>query len=380
MTTKTDTLLDAFSPFRRLSDPRDPRGVRHKMLDIVVVALCGTICGVDNADELQEFGEAKKAWFSTFLELPHGIPSQDTFLRVFALLDPDEFRGCFVEWVESLRSGKAGGIVAVDGKSLRRAFDAARDGMQVHMVNAWLQDEGLVLGSLRTASKSNEITAIPKLLQLLNIEGCTVTTDAMGCQRKITEAIVKKKADYVLQVADNHPTMHSEIIQYFGWANSSPEAPTLPTFDTVEKGHGRIEERCYQIANDVDWFEDRANWCKLNSFVRVTSKRTMVSTGESSEESRYYISSYSDNDAERAAKAVRRHWGAENELHWVLDMAFDEDRSRIRTKNAAENFAIIRQAALNLLKRETTKKKGIQTKRKRCGWDHDYLLKVIGLQ
>lgn len=378
---ETPNPLSAFEPFWTLTDSRSAQGRRHKLLDIIVIALCGSICGVDNAEELQEFGEAKHKWFKTFLELPHGIPSQDTFLRVFAILDPEQFRGCFIKWVESIRKPEVENVLAVDGKSIRRAFDQARGGLQVHMVNAWLRDQGLVLGSLRTADKSNEITAIPDLLRLLNIQGCTVTIDAMGCQRKIAQSIVDKGGDYMLQVADNHPTMRLEIEEFFDYLDKTQQATPLSlTHSSIDKGHGRLEERFFQHTTDIEWFEDKSRWPGLHSFAKVTARCTDLTKGSVSEESRYYVCSYDKPDAEKAAWAIRSHWGVENEMHWVLDMAFDEDRSRCRTGHAAENFAIVRHIALNLLKREATKKKGILTKRKRCGWDHDYLLKVIGLQ
>ena len=235
------TVLTAFASFTCIPDPRDPRGVRHKFVDVIVIALCGALCGVDNAEELNEFGVAKEKWFRTFLDLPHGIPSQDTFLRVFALLDPDAFRQAFIEWVEALRRPGDGAILAIDGKSLRRSFSAAEGKLRIHMVSAYLSEAGLVLASLKTEAKSNEITAIPKLLAMLNIKGVTVTTDAMGCQRKIVKQIVEQGGDYMLQVADNHPTLHSELKLFFEGVEH--DAPTSSVRTTVDKGHGRLEER-----------------------------------------------------------------------------------------------------------------------------------------
>ncbi len=374
-------IVDAFRSFTSLPDPRSARGRRHKAMDVIVIALCGAICGVDNAEELEEFGDAKESWFKTFLELPFGIPSQDTFLRFFAALNPSEFRRCFVEWAESLREHGTERIIAVDGKSIRAALDNARGGLRVHMVNAWLCDEGLVLGSLRTAAKSNEITAMPELLRLLNVRGCTVTTDAMGCQREIARVVVEGGGDYMLHVTDNQPTLHKDIADYFEFVDKGGEHLNLiSTHATVDGDHGRIEERTYAHTTDVNWFQNKDIWPGLASFAKVTSKRTVLSTRKTSIETRYYISTYTAPDACRAGYAIRRHWGVENEMHWVLDMGFDEDHSRCRTGNAGENFAIIRHVALNLIKQETTKKRGVLTKRKRCGWDHDYLLKVIGLR
>ena len=373
-----DGVLDAFAHFTLVTDPRKERGRRHKLLDIIIIALCGAICGVDNAVDLEAFGEAKEKWFRTFLELPFGIPSQDTFLRVFALLDPDEFRLAFVAWVEGLRAPGDGQVLAVDGKTLRRAFSATAGKLKVHMVSAYLSEAGLVLASLKTDVKSNEITAIPRLLAMLNLHGLTTTTDAMGCQRKIAEQIVDQGGDYMLQVAGNHPTLHEEVALYF--EGIDPSIPEVSVQTTTDKGHGRVEVRTYLHSTDVGWFEDRQRWAGLASFAAVTSRRTDLTKGTESLETRYYISSYDQPDARRAGHAIRAHWGVENGLHWVLDMAFDEDRSRCRTGHAAETFAIVRHVALNLLKKEKSRKGGIASRRKLCGWDHDYLLQVIGLR
>lgn len=372
-----EDVLNAFVSFVGLPDPRSDRGIRHKLVDVVVIALCGALCGVDNAQELEEFGKAKEKWFRTFLELPHGIPSQDTFLRVFALLDPDAFRQAFIAWVEGLRQPADGKVLAIDGKTLRRSFSLAEGKLRIHMVSAYLSEAGLVLASLKTDAKSNEITAIPKLLAMLNINGITVTTDAMGCQRKIAQQIIEQGGDYMLQVADNHPTLHSELKLLF--EGLDPQEPTVSTRETVDKGHGRLEERTYVHSTDVGWFAERDRWAGLASFAAATSRRTDLITGKVSLDTRYYICSYTTPDASRAGRAIRFHWGIENGLHWVLDMAFDEDRARCRTGHAAETFSIVRHVALNLLKQEKTRKGGIALRRKACGWDHDYLLRVIGL-
>ncbi len=374
-------VLSAFTPFFSLSDPRRDQGKRHLFTDIFVIALCGVICGVDNCEELEEFGESKQSWFSTFLPLPHGIPSQDTFLRVFSALDPTAFAACFQQFIEKLRNQGSGQVVAIDGKTLRHSFNTASEKLPIHMVSAWLREEGLVLGQMKTEEKSNEITSIPKLLQLLQIQGCTVTTDAMGCQKEIVKTIKEKEAEYVLQVKENQPSLYQDIADYFDKeTKDSLRLSTQKYLEIVEKDHGRIEERVYFHSNDISWFEDQSLWNGLQGFGMVTSRRTHLLCGKTEEHTRYFITSFPQENVHRFADAVRGHWSIENQLHWVLDVAFLEDQSRMRTKNLAQNFAILRHASLSLLKQEKQKKKGILTKRKRCGWDHDYLLQVMGLR
>ncbi len=363
--------------FADLPDPRMDRTKRHSLADILMIALCGAICGVDNWVEMERFARAKEKWFRTFMELPNGIPSHDTFGRVFAALDPDIFRRCFISWVESLALVDAGEVIAVDGKSIRRSLDAAQDKGPLHLVNAWASEAGIALGQLATDEKSNEITAIPTLLEQLRLKGCIVTTDAMGCQKKIAQQIRDKDADYVLQVKDNHPTLHQELVAYFASECGDSLLPTESNFvETTDGDHGRIEVRRYWHTTDIKWFADASQWAGLRGFGMVESHRTI--DDKTSIHRRYYITTL--EDVGEFARAARSHWGVENSLHWVLDMAFDEDHCRIRTDHAAENFAIFRQVALNLLKQEKTTKVGIKTKRKMCGWDHDYLLAVMNLR
>ncbi len=333
---------------------------------------------MDNWVEMERFGRAKLKWFRMFLELPNGIPSHDTLGRVFAALDPDAFRRCFIVWVESLGVVEAGDVIAIDGKSIRRSLDAASGVGPLHLVNAWASEAGVAVGQLATDTKSNEITAIPALLELLHVKGCIVTTDAMGCQKAIAQSIVDKEADYVLQLKNNHPTVHKELKDYFESEIGDSLLKTDATFlETIDGDHGRIEVRRYWLTTDIGWFQDAHLWSGLRGFGMVEAERT-VGKEKTSIHRRYYLVTL-DHVGE-FARAARSHWGVENSLHWVLDMAFDEDHSRVRAGNAAENFAIVRQVALNLLKQEKVEKVGIKTKRKMCGWDHDYLLSVLGLR
>lgn len=370
----TISIIDAFAD---LPDPRLDRTRLHSLSDVIVLTLCGVLCGVDNWVELERFCRAKLKWFRTFLELPNGIPSHDTFGRVFSLLDPDAFRACFVRWVESMATLEVGDVIAVDGKSIRRALDAASGAAPLHMVNAWASEAGLALGQLATDSKSNEIKAIPALLERLRIHGCIVTTDAMGCQKEIARVIRSKGADYCLQLKDNHPRVHEEVRSCFESEVDSTLLRSETTFlETVDGDHGRIEVRRDWLSTEIGWFEDAGKWQDLRALGMVEAERTV---GQStSVHRRFYLTSV--DDVRDFARAVRSHWSVENSLHWVLDMAFDEDRSRARLGNSAENLAIVRQVALNLLKQEKTEKVGIKTKRKMCGWDHDYMLTVMGIR
>lgn len=364
--------------FADLPDPRMNRTRRHLLSDILTIAVCAAICGADNWVDVEAFGNCKKKWFQTFLSLPSGIPSHDTFGRVFAALDPDAFRKGFTQWIRAV-SEAVPGVVAIDGKTLRRSFDHAAGKAAIHMVSAWADETQLVLGQVKTDEKSNEITAIPGLLGILLLKGCIVTLDAMGCQKKIAEGIVLKGADYVLALKGNQGTMEDEVKLFFEGALQSGWKDTPHDYhETREKNHGRIEIRRYWITPEIQWFSDCLDWKNLKSFGMVESQRQV---GEKiTTDRRLYISSLSGDDAKTFARAVRRHWGIENKLHWTLDMAFREDESRAREGYAAENIAMVRHIALNLLKQEKTIKGGISTKRKACGWSEDYLLKVLTMK
>ena len=360
--------------FSSLPDPRERRGRRHRLDELVAIAILGVICATDNWAEVAQFARAKRKWLKTFLELPHGIPSHDTFGRVFAAIEPEAFERCFSGWIQALAKGRRGQLIAIDGKTLRRSFDRAGERSAIHMISAWSSANGLVFGQIATEAKSNEITAIPRLLGLLDLKGTVVSIDAMGCQKEIAGRIVEGGGDYVLALKGNHATMRDDVKLWMDEGISGDLG-----FDhnqEVHKGHGRIETRRIWSTDEVGWFVERGDWANLNSFMAVESRREFPD-GRVEEERRYFISSLKGAGAKRLAGIIRGHWGVENALHWSLDVSFNEDQSRIRNGYAAENFSRLRRIALNLLKRETTEKVGIKAKRLRAGWDEDYLLKVL---
>ena len=366
----TSSLLDHFAG---IPDPRLDRTRRHELVDILVIAICTLLCGGEGFNDMEDFGKAKEEWFRTFLKLPNGIPTHDTFNRLFAALAPDRFLDSFLAWTQSLRQAVGEEIVAMDGKALRRAM---RKGGMPYVVSAWAVRNGLVLGQLRVEEKSNEITAVPRLLRALDLAGCIVTLDAMGCQKRTAREIIDADANYVLALKGNQETVHDEVRTYLD--DAILNAPSeLACTQTVEKDHGRIETRRYWQSDRLDWFADRNKWEGLRSVGVVESIREI--NGKAQTERRYFLCSL-PLDVHRFANAVRSHWGVENQLHWVLDVQFNEDQSRARSGHAAENLATLRRLALNLLKRDTTKKRGIRGKQKNAGWSHPYLLLLLGLE
>ena len=367
-------------------DPRIDRRKEHDLVDILVIAICTMLCGGEGFNDMEDFGKAKYDWFKTFLRLRNGIPSHDTFNRVFAALDPKEFLACFLRWTQSLRQAIAQEIVALDGKALRRALNQGQS--LTYVVSAWAASNGLVLGQWKVADKSNEITAVPELLRVLELSGCIVTLDAMGCQKKIAKEIIEADADYVLALKGNQETVHDEVKSFLDatvaeraaprpkGAKPSVEAQQLQTCQTVEKDHGRLELRRYYQSDRLDWFADRGKWEGLRSVGVVESQREVA--GQTTVERRYYLSSL-PLGVETFARAARSHWGVENNVHWIMDVTFREDQSRARTGYAAENLATLRRMALNLLRRDKTKKRGIRGKQLNAGWDHTYLLRLLGV-
>lgn len=364
-------IISLMDYFVDLPDPRLDRRKLHSLTDILCIAICAVICGAQHWTQVEQFGLAKESWFRTFLTLENGIPSHDTFGDFFAALNPARFGECFIRWVEALAEQSPGDIISVDGKALRKSFDHASSKAAIHMVSAFSAANDLVLGQLKVDDKSNEITAVPELLKLLVLEGAIVTTDALNCQKNIAETIIEQGAEYVLALKENHPNLYADVELYF----QKPSECCRSTDLEIEKGHGRLETRRYWISDEIEWLEPRSEWKNLNAIGMVESTREIK--GDRSVGRRYYLTSLID--LTDFSRAVRRHWAVENQLHWVLDVAFKEDLSRVRIQNAAENFSVVRRMALNLLKQEKTVKMGIESKRLKAGWDHRYLLKVLKL-
>jgi predicted transposase YbfD/YdcC len=363
--------------FGAVPDPRVNRRKRHLLVDIITIAICAVLSGADGWVEVQRFGLAKLGWFKSFLALPNGIPSHDTFGRVFALLDPQAFENCFREWLKTIAQLMRREVIPIDGKELRGSHDHFRGQEAIRLVSIWAQTNGLVLGQIKVEECSNEITAMPKLLSLFDLEECIVTADAMGCQKGIAKAILAQKADYVLAVKENQKTLYTDLIGLFQEAEKVHYRHVTHDYcQTTDKGHGRIEiRRCWVITDKVYLhYLASLKWPSLRAIAMVVSERHV--DDQMTRAVRYYISSLA-GPAKTVLRAVRRHWGIENSLHWVLDIAFREDKSRVRVGHAAENLSILRRIALNLLKQEKTVKVGVKVKRLMAAWDQTYLLKVL---
>lgn len=361
--------------FASLPEPRIDRQKRHDLIDIVSITICAVIAGAEAWTDVEAFGKAKEPWFRSFLELPNGIPSHDTFGRFFSLLDPQAFQKAFTQWVQAVNEVLKGQVIAVDGKCLRRSHDRHDNQSAIYMVSAWASANELVLGQVKTDEKSNEITAIPKLLQALEISGCIVTIDAAGCQKKIAAQIRSQEADYILALKGNQGNLRDHVEDYFTAALAHDFRGIAHDYlETTDGGHGRVEVRRHWTIDEFGGFPGKAAWKDLRTIGMVESERHI--DDEVTTERRYYIASLT-SDAKQFAAGVRAHWGVENALHWSLDVSFREDDCRVRKGYASENFATVRHIALNLLKKDKSFKRGLKAKRLRAGWDNDYLIKVL---
>jgi len=360
------------SPIDYLSEIEDPRVDRtkdHLLEDIIFITIAAVICGAHTWNDIENYGNAKEIWLKQFLKLPEGIPTHDTFNRVFSAIDPAQMEKCFINWVKSVCELTEGEVVSIDGKTIRGSRDKGSKSI-VHMVSAWAQLNHLSLGQVKVDDKSNEITAIPKLLDILIIKGCIVTIDAMGCQTEIADKIIKKGGDYILAVKGNQGSLQEGIMDIIKFTKP------IETYEDLDFGHGRIEKRVCSIYTDFSHIENWERWKNLQCVAKIDSHRHIKSSGENETETRIYICSVTPS-AEKIEKCIRAHWGIENSLHWVLDVAFNEDKSMKTNPIAAENFSIINRIALNLLSNEKSKKRSIKGKRLDAGWDNDYLNKIL---
>ncbi len=361
---------------RVLKTPRVERTKRHQLIDIITIAICAVICGADSWVAIETYGQAKQEWLKRFLELPNGIPSHDTFARIFALINPQEFQECFLSWIKSVALLTEGEVIAIDGKNLKHSYDKKSGNRAINMVSAWATTNKLVLAQRKVNSKSNEITAIPELIKVLDISGCIVTIDAIGCQKEIINLISQKDGDYIIALKKNQKSLYESTELLFKEAISKSNKSFITShYSTREQGHGREEIRNYLMLSDISNRIDPENkWKKLNSIGMIESVRT--ENGKTTVETRYYISSL-NLDAKKFGESVRSHWGIENSLHWILDVALNEDDCRIRKENAPQNFAVLRHIAVNLLGQEKSKKLGIKNKQFLAAMDDSYLAKVL---
>jgi predicted transposase YbfD/YdcC len=374
------TFAGFFSHFANLAEPRVDRTKLHNLMDVVFIAVCALLSGANDFVGMERFGKAKKEWLKKYLELPHGIPSHDTFGRVIRAIEPQQFVNCFCSWVANFADTKLGRLINIDGKTARASLDRAADQNPLHVVSAWAQDKRLLLGQMAVDDKSNEITAIPKLLEILELEGAVVTIDAMGCQTDIVAKIREKKGDYILAVKGNQEHLEEDIIAAFAKleepcaGGQQTQAPDV--CDTHNKGHGREEHRRCEALPVPPTLRNADNWKDLKSICRVT--RTYTERGQEKSEVRHFISSLPAK-AKKLTRGVRGHWGIENGLHWVLDMAFAEDRSRAHKGHAQENLALLRRWVLSVLRQDTTIPGSIEKKRLQAGWNVENLEVLLGL-
>ena len=363
--------------FSGLTDPRGPN-IEHRLFDIIALAIMGTICGSDGWVEIEQFGRQKQEWLSQYLELPNGIPSHDTFGRVFSQIDPEEIQACFTNWVKALQEVTQGQVIGVDGKQMRGSQDQRNGKRAIYMVSAWAEKNHLVLGQRKVDEKSNEITAIPELLRLLEIKGCIVTIDAIGTQTKIAKQIIEAECDYLLAVKHNQGKLYRDLEMLFSYDQQHGFQDTPYDYaKEVKKGHGRIDVRECWTTSDPEYLGYIASWAEWKGLQSIGMIQAQRCTGEETTVKRRYLISSLESNAEQLLDAARTYWGIENKVHWVLDIAFREDDSRVRKGNGPQNFAVLRHIALNLVRRESTPKISIKGKRKKAGWDNDFLLKVL---
>lgn len=376
---ETDKSINFLRHFEAIEDPRVDRHKLHSLPDILLIMLCGVICGVESWRDFVDFGESKLDYLRRFSPLENGIPSKNTFNRVVSSLDPEQFKRCFCNWIGSLQQ-ELGDVIAIDGKALRRSYDKANGKSAIHMVSAFASNAKLVLAQQKVDEKSNEITAIPKLLQLLELKGAVVTIDAMGCQKSITKQIIDGGGHYAIAVKENQPKLHTQISKHFNNLFDMQYNKHVDFSVSSEKNRGRIETRRCMVTSNIDWLDGKESWQGLKSIIVIESKRTVNEI--TSIENRYYISSL-DSNSEEMNRIIRSHWAVENSLHWVLDVVFGEDDSRVRSGHAAENMALIKHVALNQLqmaKPNFRKDMSIKRLRKKAGWDNDTLDTIITAQ
>lgn len=358
-----------------IPDPRIEKKNRHKLVDVLVISICAVICGAEHWTEMEDFGECKVNWFSSFLDLPNGIPSHDTFGRVFSLIDPEQLQQCYMDWIQGFMKGVDVHHICLDGKTVRGSAHTPDNKKPIHMVSAYAHECGLVLTQKKVDDKSNEITALPEVLSRVSLSGATVTIDAMGCQKDIAGQIKKQGGEYVLSLKGNQGKLSGDVERHFACAERDGFVLLEhDSHETVDGDHGRVETRRYDVIGDAGWLDPKGQWGGLAAVGRVRSER--IVKGEKSVEERFYLMSKRFSAVE-FAKACRNHWRIENSLHWVLDVAFREDECKVRAGHAAENFSVLRHMALNLLKQGTRIKRGIKTRRKVAGWDENYLLELL---
>jgi len=374
----------SISAFNHLEDPRKGRAKMHYFGEVLFIALAALICQCEGFDDMEVFAKEREKWLRKHLKLPNGLPSDDTFRRVFTALDPKQFNECFIEFAREISGALPPQLIAVDGKTVRHSFDGSDTKTSIHIVSAWASETGISLGQLEIGKKSNEITTVPKLLKKLDIKDHTVSLDAMGCQKKIAQSIYLDGADYVLALKGNQGNLHQEVACFFddpeSWSHQKKKGFRFDSYQQTNKGHNRIETRTVLATNAIDWIDPKEGrlWLGLQSIVCVESTRFIQGTKENSTEKRYYLTSH-EPDAKSLARMIRNHWSIENQCHWVLDVVWNEDASRIRKGNASQNVALLRKMALNLLKLDHSVKASISNKRLMATLNTDKLQKFLKL-